>query len=158
MQGWKVLQPFLKWLRSKDVQCSRLNFEIVIVIFLEVKISKSKGQLILKANCEAEDSSKKRMNEFVFTRVESQYKIFWQNLVATFCPLFIWIKGTKCVDQGLSKIFVLWFYSSMRRILVRFLEESSTRKKKRFKIIWPLASNVIWAQQAKKWLYQIFWK
>ena len=49
---------------------------------------------------------------FRATRVESQYKNFWQNLVATFCPLFTWIKGTKCGDQGLSKIFVLWFYSS----------------------------------------------
>ena len=45
------------------------------------------------------------------TRVESQYKNFWQNLVATFCPLFTCEKGTKCGDQVLSKIFVLWFYS-----------------------------------------------
>ena len=44
-------------------------------------------------------------------RVESQYKIFWQNLVATFCPLYPCEKGTKCGDQVLSKIFVLWFYS-----------------------------------------------
>ena len=51
----------------------------------------SKGQLISKANCQAEDSSKKRTNEFVF--------------------------------------------SSMRRVFVRFLEESSARKKKRFEII-----------------------
>ena len=49
----------------------------------------TKGQLISKANCQAEDSSKKRTNEFVFT--------------------------------------------SMRRVFVRFLEESSTRKK-RFEI------------------------
>ena len=45
----------------------------------------SKGQLISKANCQAEDSSKKRTNEFVFT--------------------------------------------SMRHVFVRFLEESSARKK-----------------------------
>jgi hypothetical protein len=45
----------------------------------------SKGQLIPKANCQAEDSSKKQTNEFVFT--------------------------------------------SMRRVFVRFLEESSARKK-----------------------------
>ena len=44
-----------------------------------------KGQLISKANCQAEDSSKKRTNEFVFT--------------------------------------------SMRRVFVRFLEESSARQK-----------------------------
>ena len=44
-----------------------------------------KGQLILKANCQAEDSSKKRTNEFIFT--------------------------------------------NMRRVFVRFLEESLTRKK-----------------------------
>ena len=51
------------------------------------------------------------------SRVESQYKNFWQNLVATFCPLFTWIKGTKCGDQVLSKIFVLWFYSSNLNLL-----------------------------------------
>ena len=44
-----------------------------------------KGQLISKKNCQAEDSSKKRTNEFVFT--------------------------------------------SMRRVFVRFFEESSARKK-----------------------------
>ena len=44
-----------------------------------------KGQLISKANCQAVNSSKKRMNEFVFT--------------------------------------------TMRRVFVRFLEESSARKK-----------------------------
>ena len=44
-----------------------------------------KGQLISKANCQAEDSPKKRTNEFVFT--------------------------------------------SMRRVFVRFLGESSARKK-----------------------------
>ena len=46
-----------------------------------------------------------------FARVESQYKDFWQNLVATFRPLFTCEKGTKCGDQVLSKVFVLWFYS-----------------------------------------------
>ena len=45
----------------------------------------NKGQLISKANCQAEDSSKKRTNEFVFT--------------------------------------------NMRRVFVRFLEESLARKK-----------------------------
>ena len=52
--------------------------------------SLNKGQLISKVNCQAEDSSKKRTNEFVFT--------------------------------------------SMRRVFVRFFEESSARKK-RFEII-----------------------
>ena len=46
------------------------------------------------------------------SRVESQYKNFWQNLVATFCPFYTCEKGTKCGNQVLSKIFVLWFYSS----------------------------------------------
>ena len=55
-----------------------------------------KGQLISKANCQAEDSSKKRTNEWIFT--------------------------------------------SMRRVYVRFLEESSARKK-RFEIIWPLTTT-----------------
>ena len=54
------------------------------------KKNTAKGQLISIENCQAEDSSKKRTNEFVFT--------------------------------------------SMRRVFVRFLGESSTRKK-RFEII-----------------------
>jgi hypothetical protein len=62
----------------------------LVEIFVGCRV---KGQLISKANCQAEDSSKKRTNEFVFT--------------------------------------------SMRRVFVRFFEESSARKK-RFEIIWPL--------------------
>ena len=53
----------------------------------------SKGQLISKTNYQAEDSPKKRTNEFVFI--------------------------------------------SMQHVLIRFLEESSARKK-RHEIIWPL--------------------
>ena len=49
-----------------------------------LKMQLDKGQLITKANCQAEDSSKKQTDDFVFT--------------------------------------------SMRRVFVRFLEESSARK------------------------------
>ena len=57
------------------------------LIYLKLRKSKlTKGQLISKANCQAEDSSKKQTNEFVFT--------------------------------------------SMRRVFVHFLEESSARKKR----------------------------
>ena len=51
-------------------------------------------------------------NDPRYARAESQFKNFWQTLVATFCPLFTRKKGTKCGDQGLSKNFVLWFYSN----------------------------------------------
>ena len=61
-------------------------FATSLIMFLQL----ATGQLISKANCQTEDSSKKRTNEFVFT--------------------------------------------SMRRVFVRFLEESSARKK-RFEII-----------------------
>ena len=57
---------------------------ILLLRFTDLYIV-AKGQLISKANCQAEDSSKKRTNEFVFT--------------------------------------------SMRRVFVRFLGESSARKK-----------------------------
>ena len=36
----------------------------------------SKGQLISKANCQAEDSPKKRTNEFVFTTVRRVFVRF----------------------------------------------------------------------------------
>ena len=59
-------------------------------VFRDIFPPITKGQLISKANCQAEDSPKKRTKEFFFT--------------------------------------------SMRRVFVRFLEESSARKK-RFEII-----------------------
>ena len=58
----------------------------------------TKGQLISKTNCQAEDSSKKQTNGFVIT--------------------------------------------SMRRVFVCFLGESSARKK-RFEIIWPLIVGIL---------------
>ena len=64
----------------------------------------SKGQLISKANCQAEDSSKKRTNKFVFTsmrrvfirffgRILGQKKTFrdYQTLIATVNICYIWI-------------------------------------------------------------------
>ena len=38
-----------------------------------------KGQLISKANCQAEDSLKKRTNEFVFTSMRIVFVRFWKN-------------------------------------------------------------------------------
>ena len=72
-----------------------------------------KGQSISKANCQAEDSSKKRTNEFVFT--------------------------------------------SMQRVFVRFLEESSARKKtfrdyltfsqanKGLRLFWLISWDFFWS-------------
>ena len=42
-------------------------------------IEPSKGQLISKINCQAEDSPKKRTNEFVFTTVRRVFVPFWEN-------------------------------------------------------------------------------
>ena len=46
---------------------------------VETKDKSTKGQLILKANCQAEDSSKKRTNEFVFTSMRRVFVCFWKN-------------------------------------------------------------------------------
>ena len=40
----------------------------------------SKGQLISKANCQAKDSSKKRMNEFVFTSMRRVFVCFFEEI------------------------------------------------------------------------------
>ena len=40
----------------------------------------TKGQLILKANCQAEDSSKKRTNEFVFTSMPRVFVRFLEEI------------------------------------------------------------------------------
>ena len=45
------------------------------------KSKKPKGQLISKTNCQAEDSSKKQTNEFVFTTYYAMYLcFFWKKL------------------------------------------------------------------------------
>ena len=40
----------------------------------------AKGQLISKANCQAEDSSKKRTNEFVFTSMQHVFVLFLEEI------------------------------------------------------------------------------
>ena len=42
----------------------------------------TKGQLISKANCQAEDSSKKRTNEFVFTIMRLVFLCFLEESLA----------------------------------------------------------------------------
>ena len=42
----------------------------------DLTFDETKGQLISKANCQAEDSSKKRMNEFVFTSMRRVFVRF----------------------------------------------------------------------------------
>ena len=52
------------------------------------------------------------------------------------------ISNTNCQAKDSSKKRTNEFiFNSMRRVFVRFLEESSARKKKRFEIIWPVESS-----------------
>ena len=47
-----------------------------VITFIKLDIDCFKGQLISKANCQAEDSSKKRTNEFVFTSMRRVFVRF----------------------------------------------------------------------------------
>ena len=49
---------------------------------IEIIMTLAKGQLILKANFQAEDSSKKRTNEFVFTSKRRVFVRFFEESVA----------------------------------------------------------------------------
>ena len=46
-------------------------------------INYTKGQLISKANCQAVNSSKKRMNEFVFTTIRRVFVRFLEEIEDT---------------------------------------------------------------------------
>ena len=53
---------------------------------IEIIMTLAKGQLILKANFQAEDSSKKRTNEFVFTSMQRVFVRFLEeSLGLTIC-------------------------------------------------------------------------
>ena len=61
----------------------------IFVRFLEESLARenrfgglTKGQLISKANCQAEDSSKKRTNEFVFTSMQHVFVRFLEESLA----------------------------------------------------------------------------
>ena len=54
------------WWREKGGHKEAKDFLKSSLIFF---VPMTKGQLISKANCQAEDSPKKRRNEFVFTTV-----------------------------------------------------------------------------------------
>ena len=49
-------------------------------IFVTSFFVKAKGQLISKANCQAEDSSKKRTNEFIFTSMRHVFICFLEEI------------------------------------------------------------------------------
>ena len=63
---------FLNWLLSAFRFCN-LNFPALFLQFF--RINKVKGQLILKANCQAVDSPKKRANKFAFFDLKSCYVV-----------------------------------------------------------------------------------
>ena len=68
MVGTYLLSRILKGL--KIFSCQKI---------LSEKSVFSKGQLISKTICQAEDSPKKRTNEFVFTTVGRVFVRFWVN-------------------------------------------------------------------------------
>ena len=51
--------------------------------FILTKIAKVKGQLILKENCQAVNSSKKRTNEFIFTTMRRVFVRFFEEIENT---------------------------------------------------------------------------
>ena len=58
--------------------CARLRYSIIKrPRGGSVKDEAVKGQLISKANCQAEDSTKKRTNEFVFTSMRHVFVRFF---------------------------------------------------------------------------------
>ena len=60
----------------KDYSC----WQQAIDLSLLIKTLECKGQLISKANCQAEDSSKKRTNEFVFTSMRRVFVCFLEEI------------------------------------------------------------------------------
>ena len=60
-----------------------LEFVHLLKVKIIPKEEKSKGQLILKANCQAVNSSKKRTNEFVFTTMRRVFVRFLEEIEDT---------------------------------------------------------------------------
>ena len=57
-------------------ECTKL---MVLIIMKFHGSSTFKGQLILKANCQAVNSSKKQTNGFIFTSMRRDFVRFWKN-------------------------------------------------------------------------------
>ena len=87
---WKLFGSifFFSLQVCKRISNRMLKISILVCFIL---VDPSKGQLILKANCQAVNSSKKRMNEFVFSsmrrvficfleEIEDSKKAFWNYL------------------------------------------------------------------------------
>ena len=112
------------------------DFKILLTVFNQ----SHKGQLISKANCQAEDSSKKRTNEFVFT------SIVW--CVKNRNYLYSKIVLVKC--SGNNFIFLPVFYLNMC-----FMKEQKNFGKITILKIWGLffLGNVKYhfGKLAKKW-------
>ena len=71
-----------------------------------------KGQLISKANCQAEDSSKKRTNEFVFTTMRRVFVCFLEEIEdtkKTFRNYLTFSNYQPTIIQGTQKKSLLLF-------------------------------------------------
>ena len=75
------------------------------------KVLSPKGQLILKANCQAVNSSEKGTNEFISTKGQTKSKLFFQ----------AYISSKKQTNE--------FNFTTMRLFFVRFLEEIEDTKK-----------------------------
>ena len=66
-----------------SVHCTCHNHQhvtrLLYLLYFGLNWTTTKGQLITKANCQAEDSSKKRTNEFVFTSMQRVFVRFLKN-------------------------------------------------------------------------------
>ena len=85
--------PFQTWGSNNMANCkthprvsgvySEVSNKHRVFLILFQKLFSAKGQIISKANCQAEDSPKKRTNEFVFTTMGRDFVRFWVEIEGT---------------------------------------------------------------------------
>ena len=93
-------EKFLKTNGVKLRHCEKATkFEKISLLFWRLL----KGQLISKRNSKAEDSPKKRTNEFVFGRILGQKKSFRDYLTFSLCPNFQKSKSPKIQVAWISE-------------------------------------------------------
>ena len=87
----------------------------IAVTFKRSSFVCSKGQLILKANCQAMNSSKKQMNEFVFS-TNSVTCNFFPSETLTGCPFFSLTFG---IGEHTKHCSMSFLYSSTRNDMLQ---------------------------------------
>ena len=147
-----IAQFCSNWCKFLNYNRSAYRILLHKVFFLFQKSASSKGQLISKANCQANNSSKK-MNEWIhfdyYVYIRLFLFVFWKKLKSTKSHFEINWPLAESREQDKACVDIWWILRTERKIRERFFLASSVfdfsfNNKTNFDFLSAIGSGGLW--------------